>query len=113
MELPPRVSPVQVNPELGVSGERPQPKVQIGAAFSRKAVPAVHLSHEPSPIWKVDGSTGANCRPAADVSPRRTWTDSHRSRLERLQEMESQKRTHVGTIILVERRASPHIRHRE
>jgi hypothetical protein len=41
------------------------------------------------------------------------WTDAHRLRLEGLQEIESQKVAHVRTIILVERRDSPHIRYGE
>src|SRR5205085_10344847 len=80
-------------------------------AFSRETVPAIYLSHEPPPIWKVDSSSGADCRPAGRVSPRVIWTDAHRPRLERLQEMESQKLADIGAIIMVERRVPPHIRH--
>jgi uncharacterized protein YegJ (DUF2314 family) len=40
-----------------------------------------------------------------------TSTDAQRSRVERLEEMESQKRADMRTLIAVERRVTPHIRH--
>jgi hypothetical protein len=42
-----------------------------------------------------------------------TRTDSQRSRVERLEEMEPQKRADMRTLIPVERRVTPHIRHGE
>src|SRR6266568_3913864 len=109
VELPPWITPAQVHAQLGASGQRAQPKMQIGAAPSRMPVPAVYLCHEPSPVWQVDGSRGPNGCPSwrvpagmADPHPQGSW-------LQRLEQMQADKGPYIWTLIVVERRAAPHI----
>jgi hypothetical protein len=113
MDLSPRISPMQVHAEPCSAGQMAYPKVQVGAGLPGKPVPAVHLSDESPSVGKVDRGSGADRCPAPRVTPRMTMTDSHRSRVERLEEMESQKRADMRTLITVERRVPPHIRHGE
>src|SRR6266568_3668828 len=109
VELPPWISPAQVHAQLSVSRQRAQPKVQIGAAPSRMPVPAVYLCHQPSPVWQVDGSRGPNRCPSWRVPPRMAGPHPQGSWLQRLEQMQADKGPNIWTLIVVERRFTPHI----
>ena len=68
---------------------------------------------EPPPSGEVDSGGGPDGCPPGCVSPWMTCPHPHWSWVERLQEMEAQKRADIGTLIVVERRDAPHIRHGE
>src|SRR5215212_1603877 len=100
-----RVSPPQIDLDLGVCGEATEPEMQVGTAFTGVAVATVHLGHEPPSIRKTDDRAGAYRGLPQDFGSWMAWEDPRPRRLSRTywqEEVKSQKRSRIGTVVAVE-----------